>query len=79
MISEESRKKYSEASKRRQAAIPPEVRKAWMIRAAKMRWATKSVAQRRAHALKMVKARKKATRENAEITQKNNLNISQPQ
>jgi hypothetical protein len=59
MISEESRQRYSEASKKRQALIPPEIRSARAVVAAKKRWERVSPEGRRAHALKMVKARLK--------------------
>ena len=57
MINEESRKRYSEASKARQAKIPPEVRKAWMSVVGKKRWEGVSAEDRRAYSLKMVLAR----------------------
>jgi hypothetical protein len=54
---DESKRRYSLASIARQAAIPPEVRKARAIAAGKARWAGKTQRERRAHALNMVKAR----------------------
>ena len=59
MISEESRKRYSEAMSKRHANTPPEVRSAWMSVIAKRKWQDVSPEDRRAHAMKRVKARNK--------------------
>ena len=58
MLSEISRKKYSEASKRRQAGISPEIRRERMVNAAKARWANKTIEEKREHSLKMLHAKK---------------------
>ena len=64
MLSKESRLRYSEASKRRQSLVPPEIRKARMVVAAKKRWEGVSPEGRREHALKMVQARLKNVTDN---------------
>lgn len=48
---------YSNASKARQAMIPPEIRKARASAAALAKWKDISKEERREHALKMVEAR----------------------
>ena len=63
MITEESRKRYSDASIARQAKVPPEVRKAWMSVCGKKRWEGISAEDRRAYSLRMVLARTKKKNE----------------